>query len=73
VRSMGVVMIDILAKYKFELTPVEDQHSVETLSTDRADEPLGKGVGPWCSHRGADDPVHSDRKISSKLVVNLVS
>ena len=55
VWSMGVVMIDVLGEYELELTPNEDQHSVETLAADRADESLGEGVGPRGSDRRADD------------------
>ena len=55
-RPMAVVMIDVLGEDGFELTPVEDQHPVEALPTDRADEALGKGVGPRGSDRRADDP-----------------
>jgi hypothetical protein len=53
---MGVVMIDVLHQDGFELTSVEDQHPVETLSTDGADEALGEGVGPRGSDRvGAEN------------------
>jgi hypothetical protein len=48
-------MIDVLHQDGFELTSVEDQHPVETLSTDGADEALGEGVGPRGSDRRADD------------------
>jgi len=34
----------------------EDQHALEALPADRADEALGEGVGPWRSNRRADDP-----------------
>ena len=52
---MGVVMIDVLHQDGFELTSVQDQHPVETLSTDGADAALGEGVGPRGSDRRADD------------------
>ena len=52
---MAVVMIEVLHQHCFELTSVEDQHPVETLSTDGADEALGEGVGPRGSDRRADD------------------
>ncbi len=53
---MGVVVIDVLGDDRFELPPVEDQHPVEALAADRADESLSEGVGPWGSDRRADDP-----------------
>jgi hypothetical protein len=37
---MGVVVVDGLIDHYLELTPVEDQHPVETLPADRADETL---------------------------------
>lgn len=52
---MGVVMIDVLGENLIELTPSEDQHSVETLAADRADESLGEGVGPRGSNRRTND------------------
>ena len=55
-RPMAVVMVDVLSEDGFELTSVEDQHPVETLAADGADEALGKGVGPRGSDRRADDP-----------------
>jgi len=56
VWTMPVVMIDVLGHDRLELTPVEDQHPVEAFPTDRADEALGEGVGPWGSDRCANDP-----------------
>ena len=53
---MAVVMVDVLSEDGFELTPVEDQHPVETLAADGADEALGKSVGSRGSERRADGP-----------------
>ena len=55
-RPMAVVMVDVLCEDGFELTPVEDQHPVETLAADGADEALGKSVGARGSDRRADGP-----------------
>ena len=55
-RPMAVVVVDVLSEDGFELTPVEDQHPVETLAADGADEALGKGVGSRGSDRRADGP-----------------
>jgi hypothetical protein len=56
VRSVTVVVIDELGKDRVELTPMEDQHAVEALSTDGANETLGNGIGPRRSDRRPDDP-----------------
>jgi hypothetical protein len=50
---MAVVAIDVLGEDGIELTSVEDQHPVETLAPDGADEPLGEGVCPQGSGRCA--------------------
>ncbi|MGO8872928.1 MAG: hypothetical protein ACLQPH_16295 [Acidimicrobiales bacterium] len=53
---MVVVVLDLLAEDLLQVAASEDEHSVETLSANRADESLGEGIGPsgtdWC----ADDP-----------------
>lgn len=43
---MGVVVIDVLDQDSFELTSVEDQHPVETLSAHGPDEALSERVCP---------------------------
>jgi hypothetical protein len=53
---MAVVVIDVLGEDGFELTSVEDQHAVETLSTDGANETLGEGIGSRRPDGRADDP-----------------
>ena len=57
---MGVVMLDVLSKDGFELTPGEDQHSVETLAADRAEESFGESVGTWRPNGRSDDPLRRD-------------
>jgi hypothetical protein len=53
---MGVVVIDVLHQDGFELTSVDDQHSVETLSADGPNESLSEGVCPGRPKRALDDP-----------------
>ena len=66
-------MLDILGEDDFELTPGEDQHPVEALPTDRADEALGAGIGPWGSNRVRMVRIRSERKTSSEPEVKLAS
>ena len=53
---MAVVVVDELAEDVFEVAPIEDQHAVEALTADGADDALGEGVGTWSTDRCADDP-----------------
>ena len=41
---MAVAVIDELREDDLELGWSEDQHPIETLTSDRANEPLGEGV-----------------------------
>jgi len=52
---MRVVMLDALGEHGFEVTAVEDEHAVEALAPDGADDALADGVGPGCSDGGGDD------------------
>ena len=54
-RSMAVVMLDIGAERALELTATKDQHPVEALTPNRADEALGEGVCLRSLHRCSDD------------------
>ena len=54
--AMAVVVIDVLSKDGFELVPVKDQHPVEALPTDGADEALRKGVGPRLTGQSGPRP-----------------
>jgi hypothetical protein len=38
-------MVNELDEHPLELVPVEDQHSIEALLTNRADETLCEGIG----------------------------
>jgi hypothetical protein len=58
-RSMGpmiVVVRDIDAQSRHEMTSSADEDPVEALTPERADEPLGERIGEWRLDRGADDP-----------------
>jgi hypothetical protein len=47
VRTVPVVVLDVLAEHGFEVTSSEDEHAVEALSPGGAHESLGDGVRPW--------------------------
>jgi hypothetical protein len=51
-----VVVVDGFAEHDVELASVEDQHSAEKFTTDRADETFYEGIGPWGTDWRADDP-----------------
>ena len=72
-RPMAVVVVDVLCKDDFELTPVEDQHPVETLAADGTDEAFGKSVGSGGRIGVRMVRIRSERNTSSKSVVNLAS
>jgi cytosine/adenosine deaminase-related metal-dependent hydrolase len=55
VWPVSVVVGDVLGQHTFEVPATEDQHAVEALTADGADEALGEGVGSGSSHRSADD------------------
>lgn len=55
-RSVAVVVPDILMDDGFKMSTTEAQHPVQTFTSDGADEALGKGIGQWCPDRGTDDP-----------------
>jgi hypothetical protein len=49
-------MVNELGQNSRKLVLVEDQYSIETLTSDRADEALSKGIRLWGSDWRADDP-----------------
>ena len=55
-RSVEVVVVDVLADHTFEMATTEDEHPVEALTTNGSDEPLCEGVGTRCSNGCADNP-----------------
>ena len=72
-RPMAVVVVDVLSEDGFELTPVEDQHPVETLAADGADEALGKALARGARIGVRMVRIRSEQNTSSKPVVNLAS
>ena len=72
-RSVAVVVLDVLVDDGLEMSTTEDEHPVQAFTPDGADEAFGEGLA-----RGARIGVRmirmpSERKTSSKLDVNLVS
>ncbi len=55
-RLILVVVIDELVEHGLEVATVHDQHPVEALTPDSADEALCDGVGARNADRRADDP-----------------
>jgi hypothetical protein len=56
--AVGAVLVEmrcVLGQYVFEVTPVEDQYSVEPLSADGADPSFGDRVRSGGPHWGAQD------------------
>jgi hypothetical protein len=54
-RSMAVVVVDVLTDHQLEVTTVDDQHPIEALTTDGSDEALGECFGTRSANRCADD------------------
>jgi len=48
VRAVDVVVLDLLGKDCFEMTATEDEHPVEALAPDGADDALADGVQQRC-------------------------
>ena len=68
-----VVVSRVLGQHLLEMAATEDQHPVETLTTDSADEALGEGIGLWCYDWVRMIRAPSASETSSKRDVNLVS
>ena len=56
VRTVGVVMLDVLAQHRREVARSGDQEMVEAFTAQGADEAFRDRVRPGCPDRGADDP-----------------
>jgi hypothetical protein len=56
VRTLAVVMVDVLAQDALELTTADDEQPVEALLAQRADEALGVRIGVRGLDGRADDP-----------------
>jgi hypothetical protein len=73
-RTVSVVVIHELLEDRDEVTAAEDDHPIQALSADNAGESLSDGVGSRRPGPGVRITcIPSDRKTSSRLVVNLVS
>jgi hypothetical protein len=70
---MTVEMLDIDSQDRLEVASSEDEHPVEALTLERADEPIGDcvGLGALTGVRTIRSP--SERKISSKAAAYFVS
>jgi hypothetical protein len=70
---MTVEMLDIDSQDRLEVASSEDEHPVEALTLERADEPIGDcvGLGALIGMRTIRSP--SERKISSKAAAYFVS
>ena len=64
-RPLSVVVVEVDAEHAFEVTPVEDQQSVQALGADGPDEAFRDRVGLGCSHGRLDD---SDALAAKDLV-----
>lgn len=72
-RTVVVVMSDVLDQCLLELLAPEDEDPIGALSADGADEPFGERVRSWRSNGVLMTLMPSVRNTSSKLEVNLVS
>ena len=59
---MSVVVVDEHSEHDLKLASVGDQHPVETLAADAADEAFGRGIRPRNSHRRTDESVCERRR-----------
>lgn len=62
VRSMTVVMLDVDAQHRLQVTSPEDEDAVQALTPERADEPLGECLRFRRPDRSADDSRALGRK-----------
>ena len=54
-RTVGVVMLDVLAQHRREVARSGDQEMIEAFTAQGADEAFCDRVRSRCPHRGADD------------------
>ena len=72
--AVGVVMLDVLGEYGFEMAATEDEHPVEALAPQGACHALTDGVRSGCPDRALDDPgALCGGMTASKEAVYLVS
>jgi hypothetical protein len=55
-RTVPVVVSNVLSQHRAQLPAADDQHSDQHLPPNRADPPLGEGVRPRWLHRRAQHP-----------------
>ena len=53
VRSVAVVVVDVLGQHGLQLSTSEDEHPVQHLTPNGADPSLRVGIRPWRPHRRA--------------------
>ncbi len=73
VRTVHVIVGLVLGQHVDELSLVEDRHPVQALASDRADPPLGVGVGLRRTRRARQDRDPASANTASKLAVNFAS
>jgi hypothetical protein len=63
-------MDDVPGQNVFQMASTKDQHAVETLATNCADETLGEGIGSGRPDRCLDDPdvLRSEDLIETRAV-----
>ena len=55
-RTVRVVVLDVLGEHGIQMAASEDERPVEALAPDGADLALADGVRPGCPDRALDDP-----------------
>jgi hypothetical protein len=53
-RTLPIVVVDVVTKYSFEVTTTENEDRVEAFSPNGPHPTLRVGVGPWRSDRRLD-------------------
>ena len=71
---MGVVVLDVLGEYGFEVATAEYEHPVEALAPDSADHAFAGGVRPRCLDRGLDngDALGGEDRVEGSGVLGVV-
>jgi hypothetical protein len=73
VRAASVVVLDVAPQNANKLLAADDQQLVQALLADRADPPLGRGVGIGRLHGVRITSVPVERHTLSNTLVNLAS
>jgi hypothetical protein len=72
-RPVAGVVVDVFVDHSFEVSTTEDEHPVETFTSDSPDKALGEGVGRGALTGDRTMRTPGALKTSSKLAVNLAS